>query len=306
MEGESDFRHWDELIPDALGLIFKNLQLQEMIQVIPRVCKSWAKAVEGPYCWQRIDIDEWSKQSRPEQLDRMLRTLITRSSGSLRELSVSCVNDDGMFSFIADHAGSLQTLILRRSSISDSIVEQVAPKLSSITMLDLSYCCQISNRALEAIGTNCKSLVSLSRNMHPSSSVDEASHAEEARTIARTMPKLKHLSVAYLTITTPVVLEILSGCLELGSLDVRGCWGVKLDRKLLEDKYPTLRVLGPLVDTSCCYEEWSDCSDDWMEYSDDDDEYYENYDEFWNSGELEFRIYEGIDHWHDYGWPASP
>lgn len=88
MERESDCWRWDELTPDVLGLTFKNLELQEVLQVIPMVCKSWCKVVNGPYGWETIDIDEWSKRKEdsPEQLDRMLRTLITRSSGSLREL----------------------------------------------------------------------------------------------------------------------------------------------------------------------------------------------------------------------------
>ena len=102
MEKDSDFRQWDELIPDALGLIFSNLSLKEILTVIPRVCKSWSKAVMGPYCWQEIDIEEWSSWSQPENLDRMLRMLIARSSGSLRKLTVSGLNNDLIVSFIAE------------------------------------------------------------------------------------------------------------------------------------------------------------------------------------------------------------
>lgn len=102
MEGESDFRNWDELIPDALGLIFKHLSLQEVLTVIPRVCKSWGKAVSGPYCWQEIDIEEWSNRCQPDHIDRMLQMLITRSSGSLRKLCVSGLQNDIMFAFIAE------------------------------------------------------------------------------------------------------------------------------------------------------------------------------------------------------------
>ena len=97
----SEFRSWDELIPDALGIIFRNLSLLEKLTVIPRVCKSWAKAVSGPYCWQEIDIEEWSNRCQSHQLDRMLRLLITRSSGSLRKLSVSCLQTHSIFTFLA-------------------------------------------------------------------------------------------------------------------------------------------------------------------------------------------------------------
>ncbi|GMH00168.1 hypothetical protein Nepgr_002007 [Nepenthes gracilis] len=328
MEEASDFRHWDELIPDALGLIIKKLTLQEILTVIPMVCKSWSKAVQGPYCWQEIDVYEWSTQCQAHQLDRMLQLLITRSCGSLRKLHVSCVNNDQMFSFIAEHANSLQTLILRRSEISDSIVTQVARKLSTISFLDLSYCRQIGTQALEAIGKNCKSLVALSWNMHPIDIEDRPSHIEEAHAIANTMPKLKQLELAYLHMNTASVIEILSRCPDLETLDLRGCWNVKLDKKFLEEKHPKVRVLGPHVVMGYLergyLDDCSDFSDDyWMDYSDDDffdnysysnggdgedDNEEESFDEVWNGDELlQLRFYGGTaEDLQAFGWPPSP
>ncbi|GMH21850.1 hypothetical protein Nepgr_023693 [Nepenthes gracilis] len=327
MEEGSDFHHWDELIPDALGLIIKKLPLQQILTVIPRVCKSWSKAVQGPYCWQEIDISEWCSESQPDQLDRMLRLLITRSCGSLRKLHVSCVNNDHMFSFIAEHASSLQTLKLRRSEISDSIVAQMAVKFAAISYLDLSYCRQIGTHALEAIGKNCKSLVALSWNMHPIDIEDRPSHVEEAHTIANTMPKLKELELAYLHINTGSVLEILSSCPDLEALDLRGCWDVKLEKKFLEEKHPKVRVLGPHVVMGFLergyFDYCSDFSDDyWMDYSDDDsfdnysdgngddedDNDVESFDEMWNGEELlELRFYGGMEEdLQAFGWPPSP
>ena len=37
---EGGNRPWEELIPDALTLIFKKIPFQEILTVIPRVCKS--------------------------------------------------------------------------------------------------------------------------------------------------------------------------------------------------------------------------------------------------------------------------
>lgn len=102
MDGTTESRHWEDLLPDALGLIFQNLSLQEKLTVIPRVCKSWSKAVMGPYCWQEIDIEEWSNRSEPGNVDRMLRILITRCSGSLRKLCVSGLQNENSFNFIAE------------------------------------------------------------------------------------------------------------------------------------------------------------------------------------------------------------
>lgn len=244
MEGEKrrDYRKWDELIPDTLALIFNKLSLPDKLTVIPMVCKAWAKAVQRPYCWQDIDIDEWTAKCQPHKLVQMLWLLLPRSRGSLQKFHVSCVNNDQAFDFIAQHAGSLQTLTLRRSKISDSIVEKVAGKFPALTSLDLSYCCEIGARALEAIGNNCKLLAALSWNMDPHNTTVKTSHAQEACAIAKTMPKLKKLDLAYVGLNTESILLILSSCPELESLDLSGCRGVHLDNKFLREKYPKLEV----------------------------------------------------------------
>lgn len=317
MEEGCEFRSWDELIPDALGLIFSNLSLQEILTVIPRVCKSWRKTVMGPYCWQEIDIVEWSQRSSPENLDRMLEMLMTRSAGSHRKLCVSGLPTDASFSFVADHAKSLQTLRLPRSEISDPIVEELAWKLSTITFLDVSYCRKMGAPALEAIGKHCKFLTGLRRIMHPLEIIDKLTQDDEALAIAATMPKLKHLEIAYLLVSTEPVLKILASCCELELLDVRGCWNVKLDEKLIK-KFSGLKVVGPLVID--CYEGngWDDCSAysgssgylAWdfvageMDYY--DDELYAAWEDE-SMDDLELRFYDGFDADNaGFDWPQSP
>ncbi|KAJ6841193.1 F-box protein FBW2 [Iris pallida] len=323
MEDCCEYRAWGDLIPDALGLIFRNLPLQEILTVIPRVCKSWGRAVSGPYCWQQIDIEEWSQRCKPEQLDSLVRMLVARSNGSVRRLAVFGLPDDNLFSFVADHAGSLQTLVLPRSKISDSIVEQVSARLSNLTFLDVSYCKKIGPRALEAFGNNCKSLTGLRRTMHPLEVADKVSQDDEAFAIASTMPKLRHLEVAYLLLTTHGVLEILARCKELDYLDVRGCWEVKLDERLLKEKHAGLKVLGPHIVDSYEGSFWDDCSD----YSDtssvyswefmEDEVVYEggsddDSDDIWGDEQapegLEVRFYGGGFNraFSGFHWPASP
>ncbi|CAI9109500.1 OLC1v1009330C1 [Oldenlandia corymbosa var. corymbosa] len=266
MEDGCDLRQWDDLIPDALGLIFRNLSLKEILTVVPVVCKSWKRAVTGPYCWQDIDIEEWSRHCRPENIDRMLRLLVTWSCGSLRRLSVSGISNDPSFAFVANHAKYLQTLSLQRSEISDSIVEQVAAKLSAVTFLDLSYCSKIGAHALEAVGKHCKFLTSLRRIMHPLEVIDKGSQDDEALAIASTMPKLKHLEVAYLLVRTASMVEVLTKCTQLELLDIRGCWDVKLDENFLK-KFPALKLVGPNV-TDFYDVNYSDYWDSCSDYSD--------------------------------------
>ncbi|XVF39547.1 hypothetical protein PTKIN_Ptkin01aG0043000 [Pterospermum kingtungense] len=215
-------------------------------------------------------------------------------------------------------AGSLQALRLPRSEMSDSIVEQTAGRLSTITFLDLSYCGKIGARALEAIGKHCKHLVSLCRNMHPLDAAGKSPQDDEANAIAATMPRLKRLEMAYNLITTGSVLNILSCCPQLEFMDLRGCWDVKLDSQFLKEKFPKLKVLGPLVMDYYEMDDWDDCSDysdsteylAWeLEMADYDD--FDIYDEMWHDDgrleELELRFYEGIgEDAGMFGWPPSP
>ncbi|XP_074265501.1 F-box protein FBW2-like [Silene latifolia] len=142
-EGGSDYRQWDEMIPDALGIIFKKLPLEDILTVIPRVCKSWGKAVQGPYCWQEIDIDEWSSVCQPENVDRMLRLLITRSYGSLRKLNVSRVNNDQIFAFIVEQYSKTTLLKFHNNVVKQLNVEIATPKTQMLflkrKLLRISY-----------------------------------------------------------------------------------------------------------------------------------------------------------------------
>lgn len=205
--------------------------------------------------------------------------------------------------------------------MNDSVVEQVTRRLSLISFLDVSYCIKIGTHALEIIGKNCKLLEVLCRNMHPLDTSGKPLEDAEAFAIASTMPKLKHLEMAYHLITDAGVLQILSFCPKLEILDMRGCWGVQLDNMFVKQNFPKLKVLGPQV--LGYYER-----DDWEDYSDISDsseylawefeaggveEYYdesdESYDDMWDDErrleELEFRVYEGIEDAGMY-WPPSP
>ncbi|XP_027075281.1 F-box protein FBW2-like isoform X1 [Coffea eugenioides] len=318
MEEGCDFRPWDELIPDTLGLIFRNLSLLEILTVVPGVCKSWRKAVMGPYCWQEIDIEEWSQHCSPENIDQMLQLLITRSCGSFRKLCVSGISNDLSFAYIANHAKCLQTLRLPRSQISHSIVEQVAGMLSTLTFLDLSYCIKIGAEALEAIGKNCKFLTGLRRIMHPLEVIDKLSQDDEALAIASTMPKLKHLEIAYLLVSTSSVIEILTNCRQLELLDVRGCFNVNLDENFVK-KFPRLKLVGPNVVDYYDMNGWDSCSDysgssgylAWDFVAGMGDDYDEISDGYWGDEQqiedVEMWFYDDVEAMDaGYDWPQSP
>ena len=194
----------------------------------------------------------------------------------------------------------------------DSIVEQTAGRLSAITFLDLSYCGNIGARALETIGKHCKLLASLCRNMNLLDAAEKFPQDDEANAIAATMPKLKHLEMACHLITTGGVLN------QFEFLNLYGCGNVKLDNQLLKEKFPKLKVLGPVLIIYYKKDEWGDCSyySDSSEYlgwefeMGDYDDYDIDHEMRHNEGrleELELGFYEGIgEDARIFGWPPSP
>ncbi|KAK4285470.1 hypothetical protein QN277_002164 [Acacia crassicarpa] len=234
MEAESGYQSWDdEQIREALGLILSRVSLQDGVR-------------EPQFCHE-IDLTKWSNcPQQPDQLDRIVQMLITRTSGSMGTLCVSGLQSDSIFTFIAHNAGCLQTLRIPNSSLSDFIVEQLAGRLSMISYLDVSYCMNMSARGLEVIGKNCILLEGLCRNMHPwhTGDHDESSRDDEAIAISSTMPKLKHLEIACHWVTTEGVHKILCACSKLEYFDMWGCENVKAGNLGLH-KFPKLTVWGP-------------------------------------------------------------
>ncbi|KAI5351029.1 hypothetical protein L3X38_003920 [Prunus dulcis] len=87
----------------------------------------------------------------------------------------------------------------------------------------LQICCVplcFAGPALEAIGKHCKHLKKLQRCMYGWEVLDKVSQDNEALAIAATMPKLNHLEILYLRISTEAVCQILLKCPEQQLLDV--------------------------------------------------------------------------------------
>lgn len=214
-------------------------------------------------------------------------------------------------------AASLHTLELQRSDISDNIVEQVAGKFSNLTFLDISYCGKIGSSGVEAFGKNCRSLFVLKRVMHPLDVADKACQDDEAHAIARSMPKLKTLELAYLRLTTNGVLDILTSCKNLEYLDIRGCWDVKLDEKFLKEELLGLKLVGPLIYWDNCsdysessgYLSWEFMDDGGVGYevmSDDEGLWDDDEDDEQGLEQLEVRFYDGGFGNNGFVWPPSP
>lgn len=180
--------------------------------------------------------------------------------------------------------------------------------------MDLSYCCKIGPRGLTAIGKRCKSLVGLRRNMHPMDINERRRQDEEVAAIAGSMPKLKHLEMAYNCIDTESVVQIIKSCPELELLDVRGCWDVDLNpdwpdwpdwlQNWLQKWAPKIRVLGPHVEDGFEVDDWLSGSE--YSYDSADDGVWNDDFDLLGGSNFELDFYELFDDREGNGWLPSP
>uniref|UniRef100_A0A0A9GZ32 Uncharacterized protein n=1 Tax=Arundo donax TaxID=35708 RepID=A0A0A9GZ32_ARUDO len=130
------------------------------------------------------------------------------------------------------------------SEISDQAVEKHAECLPALTMLDISTCLKISSRQIEALGRHCKLLIQLKRNMPPpepplGNNTTAKVVEEEALAVVNTMLMLEQLELAYGLFSDLALDTILTKCPLLRTLDILGCWNVRLEGDI-EDRYCAL------------------------------------------------------------------
>lgn len=142
---------------------------------------------------------------------------------------------------------NLSILRIPMSQLDDTSIISSVSSLPSLEVLDISYCFNITHQGIFAIGTHCSKLVELRRNMAPPEpqihppdhgvfTVDE----KEALAIAFTMPCLQYLELCFGLFTDTALLDVVTRCMALNVLDVRGCWSVEMDGVELKRKCSTI------------------------------------------------------------------
>ncbi|KAI9116407.1 hypothetical protein K1719_012574 [Acacia pycnantha] len=216
MEVASIPGRWGELISDLLTLIFIKLPIRDRVTAIPMVCKSWAQAIADPFRWQEIYL-------------------------------FTCIDRDDR------RASCLQTVRIPETDIREPIVQQIAVRLSAMTvLLDVSKCKLLDAPGLALIGNNCRMLEELHRRMylHLALQLGEEVppiYEDEAMAIASTMRNLKKLDIGGHSINTQGVLMILGACSKLRVLSMWRCFNVQAQNLgLTTNKFPKLAaVWGP-------------------------------------------------------------
>ncbi|KAF6170879.1 hypothetical protein GIB67_018961 [Kingdonia uniflora] len=224
---------WESTSPEILALIFVRIVADELMRVVPFVCTSWQDAVDGPYCWLDIDIEEWSRRcDNTSRTDLAVRKLMRRSKGTCRRLNVYKLGNNG-YSYVANNGRCLRTLQMRMSEVTDWMVSFYDTLFANLTYLDISSCLQITCKGIAVFGNNCKSLVHLKRNIPPPQS-SEPSDDGEAIAIGDTMPGLQQLEMGYGRFTDISLNALLTKCKNLTHLDILGCWSLKFEGDLEE------------------------------------------------------------------------
>eukprot|EP00252_Welwitschia_mirabilis_P026909 TRINITY_DN9008_c0_g1_i1.p1 TRINITY_DN9008_c0_g1~~TRINITY_DN9008_c0_g1_i1.p1 ORF type:complete len:303 (+),score=35.66 TRINITY_DN9008_c0_g1_i1:269-1177(+) len=276
---------WAEMLPEALVMVFSKLSLREMFMSVPLVCSSWRNASLDPLCWERVDLRDWALDfaKAPEDVERMVRLVVDRSAGGLKEFSICDHGTDSMLEYISERCRSLRCLRFPNSHyVTDPVFCKVVSKFPDLEELDISGCMNLSKLTLQEVGESCKRLFRLERKgllwLDRSWSDHTIQDDEEALIIAKTMPHLRHLEISDTLITNEGLLALLEGCTGLEYLDVRGCRNLSIEKETAEKCYK-LKYFhitddwDDFSDYSYYYEEVDGLSDDIMEFYDPYDPY---------------------------------
>ncbi|KAH7435972.1 hypothetical protein KP509_06G086600 [Ceratopteris richardii] len=295
---------WADMLPDALAKIFSRLSLEDMLCSIPRVCRSWRRASHDAVCWQKVDLDEWSRGRKPETLERMLVFLMSRSRGCLREICAPNLNNDNMLRIIAWSGSPLRVLRIQQSIVTEDCICQLAPHFAFVNYIDVSGC-SITKASVESFGKHCPMITRLNLNMYPQSSTlavcDDMAYA-----IAQYMPQLKHLEMAYGLLSNAGLKAVLEKCTALEHLDLRGCWQLNVEESFVKEARKRFKVFHPPIVENDIYSTDSDL--DASDFYDDSDYYDEDmwYDsEFEDLDDLVMEMHEEEINGTLYFWPDT-
>ncbi|XP_073004265.1 F-box protein SKIP1 [Typha latifolia] len=266
-------RDWSEMTAVCLVNVFRRLTLEDRWRGAMLSCRSWLDAACDPSLFSAFDLEPafdaagvgrpdaaaWWTPAFQSRVDGMLQLAAERSSGGLREVRIRHCSDDALC-FAAERSPDLRTISVRSSqSISDISIFKIAICCPMLMELDISNCYEVSYKSLELIGQNCPNLTILRRNLL--NWLDPSQHAgivpddylracpqdgdREASTIAKFMPKLKHLELRFSKLSINGLLLISEGCQDLELLDLFGC--ANLTSRGIEQASANLKKLQTLV-----------------------------------------------------------
>lgn len=99
---EQEHGRWESFPEEMLVMVVEKIRVDEMMRVVPLVCKAWWGVVSSPDCWKNINLLQWSLgKQRSKQVDVAVKKLVAYSNSSFQMLSAFRLGNAG-FAFAAN------------------------------------------------------------------------------------------------------------------------------------------------------------------------------------------------------------
>ncbi|XP_024633457.2 putative F-box/LRR-repeat protein 23 [Medicago truncatula] len=211
--------NWLELPRDITSNILQRLGPVEILKKARNVCPYWWNICKDPLMWRTIHMSN-NETSPDVDLVKICRYAVGQSCGHLEDIEIVSFCTDDLLHYIASCGSHLRHMQLTKCrNILHKQISEVAIKFPLLEELDISFS-NLCKDSLEVIGRSCPLLKSLKFSRMFSKDIELN---DDAFAIAKTMPKLRHLSMFGNLLTNVGLHAILDGCPLLESLVLRDC-----------------------------------------------------------------------------------
>ncbi|CAH8352834.1 unnamed protein product [Eruca vesicaria subsp. sativa] len=238
---------WTDLPPECLLDIFSRLSIGQRRSGPTLVCKTWTNLCQDPSLKTILDLEAeflsspdsiyWWSPEFERKVNSTIRSVVDQSEGRLKEIRVRHCTDQSL-SHVAQRCPNLEVLGVTYSpKVTVESMRKIASNYTKLKELDISCSYEISGQCIEIVGTNCKSIHTLKRNLMPNSEIArlfmhctyvhglcfETSGNIDVFAIRSYMSQLKHLELRFSTVTDKALPFLCKGCPNLEYLDLVGC-----------------------------------------------------------------------------------
>ncbi|CAN6985534.1 unnamed protein product, partial [Brassica rapa subsp. trilocularis] len=237
---------WTELTPECLLDIFSRLSIGQLWNGPMLVCKTWTKLCHDPSLNITLDLEaeflssedsnHWWSPEFEEKVDSTIRSVVDRSKGGLKEIRVRHCTDQSL-SYVAERCPNLEVLGVTYSpKITVESMRKIASNCTKLIELDISCSYEISGYCIELVGTSCKNIHILKRNLMRPLEITrlkrqciyvqglsfETLGNADAQSILKYMSQ-EHLELRFSTLTDRALSKLCKQCSNLEYLDLFGC-----------------------------------------------------------------------------------
>ncbi|KEH34672.1 F-box/LRR protein [Medicago truncatula] len=220
--------NWLELPRDITSNILQRLGVVEILTNARNVCPYWWSICKDPRMWRTIHMIN-NETSPDVDLVKICRYAVEQSCGELEDIEIVSFCTDDLLQYIASCGSHLRRIQLTKCrNILHKQFSEVANKFPLLEELDISFS-NLCKDSLEVIGRSCPLLKSIKFSRMFSKDIELN---DDAFAIAKTMTKLRHLSMFGNLLTNVGLHAILDGCPLLESIVLRDCIHLDLSGSL--------------------------------------------------------------------------